>query len=242
VHDDVIDSAATRRGRPSANARFGNNLTVLYGDHMFAKAMQMALRAGSLRVMDELAAATLRMTEGEMLQTSYVGRLDLSVEEYLDLIDKKTASLFACCCELAGLLADAGEARNAALRRYGRHLGLVFQLVDDLLDLTGEAERLGKPAASDLREGKATLAVLDLLSNGPGEARLVRRIMEDEGADAREVARLRASLHESGAIARTLARAREHAEGAVGELAAFPVGPARLALEALPDLLLARDR
>jgi octaprenyl-diphosphate synthase len=242
IHDDIIDEATTRRGRESVNYRWGNDVTVLFGDYMFAKAMELALQAGSLRVMERLAETTLRMTEGEMLQTRYVGRVDLTVGEYLDLVERKTAALFACCCELAGLLADVDETRQTALRRYGRHLGMAFQVVDDLLDFTGDAARLGKPTASDLREGKATLAVLDLLSCGTdGERRLVRAVM-DGTDDADAIVRLTRMMHESGAIERAHERARFHALSAIGELRPFRDNPARRALHTLPDLLLFRDR
>jgi octaprenyl-diphosphate synthase len=241
IHDDIIDGAGTRRGRESVNQRWGNEVTVLFGDYMFAKAMELALRAGSLPVMERLADTTLRMTEGEMLQTRYVGRIDLSVEQYLDLIERKTASLFACCCELAGLLAGVGGERQAALRRYGRHLGLAFQLVDDLLDFTGDAARLGKATASDLREGKATLAVLDLVgSGGDAERELVRAIMD--GADGAREEELRRLLEASGALERAHERARFHARRASRELERFPDGAARRALHSLPELLLFRDR
>jgi octaprenyl-diphosphate synthase len=241
IHDDIIDSARTRRGRESVNHRWGNEITVLFGDYMFAKAMELALQAGSLRVMEKLAQVTLRMTEGEMLQTRYVGRLDLTVEEYLDLLEKKTAALFACCCELAGLLAGMDGEHERALGSYGRHVGLAFQLVDDLLDFVGDPETLGKPAASDLREGKATLAVLDLLSGSPGEEGLARRVMEGpDGAEA--IAELGRRLQESGAIERSHERARFHARSAVAELQRFPNSPAKRALEILPDMLLSRDR
>ena len=242
IHDDIIDGATTRRGRQSVNHRWGNDVTVLFGDYMFAKAMELALKAGSLRVMERLADTTLRMTEGEMLQTRYVGRIDLTVEEYLDLVERKTAALFACCCELAGLLCGVDAEREAGLRRYGRHLGLAFQLVDDLLDFTGDANRLGKPTASDLREGKATLAVLDHLScGGEKERRLVRQIMAGDD-DPKAIARLHRQLDESGSIERAHERARFHARSAIGELGAFPENAARRALHSLPDLLLFRDR
>jgi octaprenyl-diphosphate synthase len=245
IHDDIIDEAKTRRGRPSVNCQWGNNTTVLFGDYLFAKAMQMALQAESLQVMDKLADVTLRMTEGEMLQTRYVGRLDLSVEEYLDLIERKTAALFGCCCELAGMLAGVDLERQKALRRYGLNLGMAFQLVDDLLDFTGDAQTLGKPAASDLREGKATLAVLDLLGNGDdGQAReLAVCVMKDAARpDTPEILRLTEILRESGAIERTQHRARIFADRAVGELKRFADNPANRALRTLPDFLLSRDR
>jgi len=243
IHDDIIDEAKTRRGRPSVNSSWGNDVSVLFGDYMFAKAMEMALQAGSLRVMQKLAEVTLRMTEGEMLQTRYLGRVDLTVEEYVDLIEKKTASLFACCCELGGMLAGVDDKRETALRRYGIHLGLLFQLVDDLLDLTSDAETLGKPVACDLREGKATLAVLDLLATGSPEAKaLVEKAMAAKTVDTPEIGELNELLLESGAIGRAHDRARFHAARARAELDIFDPSPARRALQSLPEVLLFRER
>lgn len=241
VHDDVIDEADTRRGRPAVHRRFGNHVSVLFGDYLLAKAMSMALRAESLPVMESLADVTLRMTEGEMLQTRLQGRLDLTVDEYLDLIERKTAWLFARCCELAGRLAGVDEERRAALERYGLHLGLEFQLVDDLLDFTGDVRRLGKPVFGDLREGKTTLAVIELLEGG-GEAaeRQVRAVMD--GGGLREAEALAAMLEDSGAIERTRERARQHASLAIVELDAFADSPAKGALRQLPERLLHRDR
>ncbi len=242
IHDDVIDAAATRRGRPSVNRGWGNTITVLFGDYLYAKAMEMALRAGSLRVMDRLAWITLRMTEGEMIQTRFAGRLDLSVDEYMDLIERKTAVLFGGCCELAGILAGVEKQTEGALRRYGLHIGLAFQIVDDMLDFTGDSAILGKPTVSDLREGKATLPVLDLLKNGPARAgELASTIAGGRGTE-RDSAELIALLHESGALERSEARARLHAELAVRELDSFPASPARRALVGVPDLLISRNR
>lgn len=241
IHDDIIDEARIRRGRPSVNYQWGNNFTVLFGDYLFAKAMEMALRAGSLPVMEKLAEVTLRMTEGEMIQTGYVGRLDLQLDEYLDLIERKTASLFGCCCELAGMLAGVEQRRQEALRRYGLNLGMAFQLVDDLLDFTGDAKELGKPAASDLREGKATLAVIDLLGDGRLEDQALARRVMDRG-DSEGIRLLTDRLHQGGAIKRSHQRARRYAEAALTELAPFDPGPAHAALSALPDLLLSRTR
>jgi octaprenyl-diphosphate synthase len=243
VHDDIIDEAATRRGRPSVNRRWGNNVSVLFGDWLYARAMEMALEAGSLKIMSRLAEVTLRMVEGEMLQTRYAGRLDLTEAEYLDLVERKTAALFACCCETAGILAGVDPERERALRRYGRNVGMAFQIVDDLLDVTGDSERLGKPAGSDLREGKVTLPWIDLLASGPARARhLARRVVEDGRPDAAEMDELTEFLRGSGALGRVQERAKRHAEDAVAELAPFPDGPARRALSSVPDLLVFRDR
>jgi octaprenyl-diphosphate synthase len=243
IHDDIIDEATTRRGRPSVNSLWGNNVTVLFGDYMLAKAMEMALDAGSLRIIRKLAEITLRMTEGEMLQTRYVGRLDLTVAEHEDLIERKTAVLFAGCCEIAGMLAGVDADTSGSLGRYGTRLGLAFQMVDDLLDFTGDPRTLGKPAASDLCEGKVTLAVIYLLGSGSGRgAELARRIMEGGEAGAPEIEELTALLEESGALEKARARARQAAADAVAELARFPDVPARRALEAVPGYLISRDR
>lgn len=243
IHDDIIDEATTRRGRPAVNAEWGNNLTVLFGDYLLAKAMEMALQAGSLEVMRKLAEVTLRMSEGEMLQTRYAGRVDLSREEYLDLVERKTAALFACCCELAGIVSGVDPARRRALREFGHRLGMAFQLIDDLLDFTGDEITLGKPAASDLREGKATLAVIDLVSSGNRRGlRLVRGIVEEGVATPDDFDELRGLLRSSGALERTRGMAAEYVSGAGECLAPFAAGPHRAALEALPELLLLRDR
>lgn len=181
-----------------------------------------------------------------MLQTRYAGRLDLSVEEYLDLVERKTAALFSCCCELAAVVAGSGPEQREALGRYGRNLGMAFQVVDDVLDFTGTTDRLGKPTASDLREGKATLGLLELLgSESPlaAEGReIAQRIVDHRGADPSEIARLTALLSSSGAIQRARRTAERYASAAVRELDAFRDGPARDALAAVPHVLLARDR
>lgn len=242
IHDDVIDAAATRRGRPSVNRSWGNSITVLFGDYLYAKAMELALRAGSLRVMDRLAWITLRMTEGEMIQTRFVGRLDLSTEEYMDLIERKTAVLFGGCCELAGILSGVDAATERALRQYGLHIGLAFQIVDDILDFTGDPAILGKPTVSDLREGKATLPVLDLLRTGPARGRELASTIAAGHATDHDSGELIALLHECGALDRAQSRAKLHAELAVRQLDAFPIGPARRALIGVPDLLISRNR
>ena len=205
--------------------------------------MSMALRVGSLTVMEKLADVTLRMTEGEMLQTRYAGRIDLSEEEYFGLIERKTAALFGACCELAAILARVDESHRLALRQSGVQLGIAFQLVEDLLDFTGDAKVLGKPAATDLREGKVTLALIDILGSGSGPARdLTQRIMDGGEAEMPEIAELTVLLERSGAIERTRRRAREYALRATAGLDVFRDGPSRRALQSVADLLVFRER
>ncbi len=242
MHDDVIDAAETRRGRPSVNRQWGNTITVLFGDYLYAKAMKLALRAENLRVMDRLAWITLRMTEGEMMQTRLLGRLDVSIDQYMDLIERKTAVLFGGCCQLAGILAGVDAPAEEALREYGTEIGLAFQIVDDILDFTGDPLILGKPTVSDLAEGKATLPIVDLLGRDlPRAHAIVERVCAGNGTDA-DRRELIGRLHESGSLERAQARARHHAERAVNRLDAFPDSPARRALTGVPDLLIARNR
>jgi len=246
IHDDIIDEAATRRGRPSVNYRWPNPVSVLFGDFLYAQAMRLALRAESLAVMDTLANVTLRMVEGELLQTRYVGRLDLTLDEYFDLVERKTSGLFAGCCVLAGHLVRADDERMRALETYGRNLGTAFQCVDDVLDVVGDPSRLGKPAGADLLEGKATLPYLLWLrddSDGRRRTRLERIVRKPEAEGSEAVRReLREAMDRDGAIDAARERARRAAGEARDALRLFPRNEARESLESLPDLLMARDR
>jgi octaprenyl-diphosphate synthase len=172
VHDDIIDEASTRRGRPSSNTTWGNAKCVLAGDWLYMQAFQVALGERNFRILDLLISLTQQMVEGELLQMEKLGHL-INEEEYFDLIYRKTACLFQVSMRLGAVLTkpapiDEDAAFERTLGEYGRNLGLAFQIVDDVLDLTANDEVLGKPAASDLREGKATLAVIHALERGTG--------------------------------------------------------------------------
>src|SRR5438105_216453 len=156
VHDDIIDEALIRRGRPAANTQWGNSKCVLAGDWLYMQAFKIAVEERNFRVLDALTELTQQMVEGELLQIEKLGRL-ISLEEYFDLIDRKTACLFSVCVRLGAILAGAGEADEKHLGDYGHNLGMAFQIVDDVLDLTASEEVLGKPVGSDLREGKVTM-------------------------------------------------------------------------------------
>src|SRR6185295_19039369 len=152
VHDDVIDKAETRRNRPSINSEFGNQKAVLMGDWLYMSAFETSLVERSLPILDILTAVTRRMTEGELLQLTQLGRTDISEEQYFDVIARKTAYLFSACCEIGALLGGATPEQQAMLRDYGMNLGVAFQLIDDLLDFTSTEDVLGKPAGADLIE------------------------------------------------------------------------------------------
>ncbi len=243
VHDDIIDEADTRRGRPSTNRVFGNERTVLFGDFLYIRSMNMALEAGEIRLIDILAEATERMIEGEIVASHLRGRTDVTEEQHLDIVERKTAWLFSACCRVAAVLARADRATEDALARYGMSLGVAFQLVDDLLDLTADAETLGKPVASDLREGRMTLPWIDLYREAkPAERALIERIVSGEPFDRREFAALHRALEMRGCLARTRQLAEQRAEAARAMVARFPDSPYRRWLARFPDLVLQRDR
>jgi octaprenyl-diphosphate synthase len=179
VHDDIIDGADTRRGRPSANTTWGNEKCVLAGDWLYMQAFHIALEERNFKVLDLLISLTQQMVEGELLQIQKLGR-PVSEAEYYDLIFRKTACLFSVSMQLGATLAGANPEQEEALASYGRSVGLAFQIVDDVLDLTATEEVLGKPVASDLREGKTTLPVIHSLENGTAaERQVIHRVLED---------------------------------------------------------------
>src|SRR5271154_7036859 len=184
VHDDVIDGAQTRRGRPSTNARWGNHLSVLAGDWLYMQSFEMALRERNFAVLDILINLTQNMVEGELLQLTRLGRIDLTEADAIELAFRKTACLFSGCARLGAVLGRQPSHAEEAMAEYGRNAGLAFQLVDDLLDFTASSEKLGKPVLSDLKEGKVTLPLIFALQSGEprpaSEARrLVAKVLEE---------------------------------------------------------------
>jgi octaprenyl-diphosphate synthase len=244
VHDDIIDGAETRRGRRSAHARWGSDITVLLGDYLYIRSMAMALTQDTLEVVRLLCDATLRMIEGELFQLTKAGDLAITEDEHLEIIRRKTAFLFAGCAEIGGLLGSSTPAQRDALREYGFNLGLAFQIVDDVLDYTADAAALGKPLGGDLREGKVTLPVILLLQRaGPETAALVRRVVDDGEVDAEAWAAIRGLLVSHGAVDAAFERAIAYAERAKEHLGrAFGPSSERDGLIALADYVLQRDR
>lgn len=167
VHDDIIDNADLRRNKPSINARFGNQAAVLMGDWLYMSAFETALGERSLEILEVLTSLTRKMTEGELIQMTLIGRLDIHEDAYFDILKRKTAYLFSACCEIGAIMSGASRAVQEAMRDFGLQLGIAFQLADDLLDLTGDAETIGKAAGADLLEGKITLPLIKLLKAQP---------------------------------------------------------------------------
>ncbi len=214
VHDDIIDNADLRRNRSSVNARFGNQTAVLMGDWLYMSAFETTVRERSLEIIDILTRLTRKMTEGELIQLTRIGRLDISESEYFDILKRKTAFLFSACCEVGAILAGAGKDEQIALRDYGMHLGIAFQLSDDVLDLTSETERLGKAAGTDLLEGKLTLPLIYLLEKVPSvKGRLEKNMFDGEYAAIRRD-EIRTLLDDQGVIRVIKARADDHVEWA----------------------------
>ncbi|HXY40771.1 MAG TPA: polyprenyl synthetase family protein [Vicinamibacteria bacterium] len=242
LHDDIIDEATTRRGRRSVNSRWGNDITVLAGDFLYTKSMAMALSQDNLRILRLLSDVTLRLIEGEILEIERNGRIEVTPQDHLEIIRRKTADLFAACTRIGAVLGEVGEARERALSRYGLNLGLCFQMVDDLLDFTAEEKTLGKPVANDLREGKVTLPMIFLMRRGGrAAAEKVKAVLEDRAFSRVTREELVRMARDCGALEEARALAERYADEACRELLAFDPSEYREALSALPGFILARD-
>ena len=240
VHDDVIDGADRRRGRPSTNSRWGNQVSVLAGDWLYMQSFQIALRERNFEILDILIRLTQMMVEGELLQLEKLGRI-ISEEEHFDLIHRKTACLFAASAHLGAIVGGIDGARATALAEYGRNLGMAFQLVDDLLDFTADEGELGKPVGSDLREGKVTLPLLLALRQcGADERRLMETVLAERAYHSVSLDQILGVLERYGCADAVRARAAEFSRRALRHLDSFPDTPYRRALEALPDFVLHR--
>src|SRR5208282_1646811 len=256
VHDDVIDGAQTRRGRPSTNARWGNHMSVLAGDWLYMQSFEMALRERNFAILDILIGLTQNMVEGELLQLTRLGRIDLTEADATELAYRKTACLFSGCARLGAVLGRQPKHAEEALAEYGRNAGLAFQLVDDLLDFTASPEQLGKPVLSDLKEGKVTLPLILALQNGasshaadgdshghsPSEGRrLIAKVLEERGFLSVRPEQITKLVRETGALARASNLAREYVSRAKACLEELPDTEYRRALLAVPDFILERQ-
>ena len=242
VHDDVIDTAKTRRGRPSPNAIWGNHTCVLAGDWLYMQAFQLALRERNFHVLDLLIGLTQMMVEGELLQLERLKRIDVSEADYMELIHRKTAALFSACARLGAVTGGASEHVETRLGEFAWNLGMAFQLVDDLLDFTSRESVLGKPVGNDLREGKVTLPLIYALSSATKQERAaVDTVLAQASYDAIPFSAILHIIERNGGIERARERAQQFTEKAREIIAEFPDSPHQRALAAVAELIVDRD-
>ncbi len=242
VHDDIIDEAQMRRGRPSTNHQWGNSRCVLTGDWLYMQAFKLAVEERNFRILDVLIDLTQRMVEGELLQIEKLGRC-ISLDEHLELIYRKTACLFSVCMRLGGILAGVSAEQEERLAQYGRNLGMAFQIADDVLDLTASEDVLGKPVASDLREGKVTLPVIHVLERCSLEERQrIEAVLRERAFNGCTHSDILAMLQRYGSVEAATRRAQEYAEAARQALSTFADSEIKRALLWVPGFVVSRDR
>ena len=242
VHDDVIDVAKTRRGRPSSNVVWGNHTSVLAGDWLYMQAFQVTLRERHFPTLDVLINLTQMMVEGELVQLERIGKIAVSEADYMELIDRKTASLFSACARLGALSARASDSDEARLGEYAWNLGIAFQLVDDILDFTSREKILGKPVGNDLREGKVTLPLIYALETADAEERqMVETVLADGNYDQVPFGKILQLLHKHRGIERAQERAESFTEKARTIIAGFPESTYQKALLSVTNLVTGRD-
>ncbi|GAB5345141.1 MULTISPECIES: polyprenyl synthetase family protein [Pseudomonas] len=239
LHDDVVDMSGMRRGRETANAMWGNAPSVLVGDFLYSRSFEMMVELGSMPVMKILSQATRIIAEGEVLQLSKIRDASTTEETYMEVIRGKTAMLFEASTHSAAALCGATAEQAEALRTFGDHLGVAFQLVDDLLDYRGDAETLGKNVGDDLAEGKPTLPLIYTMREGtPEQAALVRKAIQKGGIE--DLESIRAAVEASGSLDYTAQLARDYVARAIQCLEALPASEYRDALVELSEFAVAR--
>ena len=241
LHDDVVDGSGLRRGRRTANIIWGNPASVLVGDFLFSRSFELMVEDGSLKVLKILSRASSVIAEGEVDQLTAQRRIDTTEDHYLGIISAKTAALFAAACRIAAVVAERDEAVEEALDSYGRNLGIAFQLIDDAIDYSSDAETMGKGVGDDFRDGKVTLPVILAVARGSEADRTFwRDAMEGRRSSDEDLARATRLLRGTGAIDDTIARARHYGQRAIDALGPFPAGKAKAALTEAVEFAIAR--
>ncbi|MEW6730417.1 MAG: polyprenyl synthetase family protein [Acidobacteriota bacterium] len=242
VHDDIIDTADIRRGRPSVNAQWGSDIAVLAGDWLYMSAFEATLKERCFEILDILTRVTRLMTEGELIQLTQRGRLEITEEEYLDIVRRKTAFLISACCEIGAILASATRAEQEILRDFGLKIGIAFQLADDLLDFTSTTEKLGKPVANDLREGKLTLPLIYLRERTSTEMiAKIRSVIAEGDLLSVHQDEILTAVETSGALARARAELLRYAREAQALLSGLPENDYRRALFSIASFIIDRE-
>jgi octaprenyl-diphosphate synthase len=242
VHDDIIDEARTRRGRPAANTQWGNSKCVLAGDWLYMQAFKIAVQERNFRILDTLIELTQQMVEGELLQMEKLGKL-ISLDEHFDLIYRKTACLFSVCMRMGGILGGATREQEESLAQYGHDLGMAFQITDDVLDLTASENVLGKPVASDLREGKVTMAVIHALEQcTASERKQIETVLDERAFDGVTHTEILKILEKYDSLEAANTRALQFAELARNAICSFPDSEIKRALLWAPEFVVAREK
>lgn len=243
VHDDVIDDAKTRRGQASANALWGNQMSVLAGDWLYMQAFQIAMRQRNFPILDILIGLTQTMVEGEFLQMDRLGRIDISEADYMELVDRKTASLFNACCRLGAMAGGADDTQSARLGEFAWNLGMAFQLIDDILDFTSKETILGKPVGNDLAEGKVTLPLLySLTETTREETRMIETILKDRSYERVPFSAVLEIIEKYKGVEKAHERAQQFTARARQVIDTFPDSPYRKAVLTIADIITERDR
>jgi octaprenyl-diphosphate synthase len=243
LHDDVVDLGNVRRGRPSANVVFGNSVSILVGDFLFARASQLMTEDGDIDVLGIYARTLVSLSEGEVLQLAKSGDPGISEKDYLRVVFNKTASLIAAASETGAVLAGAGETQRRRMFDYGKSVGIAFQLMDDILDYTGSEQELGKRPRQDLREGKVTLPLIHALREaGDGDRRKAAALLARKKRSERDIAFLLRLVERYGGIEYTARTARSYVDRGKRFLSGLPESKARAALLSLSDYIVSRTR
>jgi octaprenyl-diphosphate synthase len=243
IHDDVVDRAPLRRGRPSANARWGDDASVLVGDHLYSKSFDLLVRDNDRAIMETLARSTVSMTEAEVFQLERKRGEGTSEADYVRIITHKTASFISACCRIGGLLGGVPPEQLEALTRYGLDIGVAFQISDDSLDFVADQARLGKAIGADLREGKRTLPLIAMLERAkPAQAERVRGMLHEHTLGPAEIDEIRRLVLEYDGVDYARTRAHAYARAAKRDLEAFPPSEERDVLSLVADFVVDRDR
>lgn len=242
LHDDVVDGSQERRGRAPANLVFGNQASVLVGDFLFSRAFELMVEQGSMEVLRILSHASAVIAEGEVMQLASVSDLNVTMDRYLQVISAKTAALFSAACEIGPVLGGADGAAQEALRDYGHHLGIAFQIADDVLDYGDGAEAFGKTPGNDFLEGKVTAPALFALAEADDSERVFwKRTLQDHDTTPDDLTRAREIMARHDGFTKGRALARAHADRAIAALSHAPEGPIRAALAALASFSASRE-
>lgn len=243
IHDDIIDHADLRRGKTVLNKIFGTNLSILFGDHLYNSAMRLAIKYDDFRIVKLINLATDKMITGEIIQSERNFKPEISMAEYIDLIERKTAYVFASCSQAAPILAESGEEAEKGFFNYGMNLGIAFQLIDDYFDYASSEKKLGKPVGSDLREGKITYPMLKLIENdGSRISSIIKKSFKNQMVEESDMDFLVSRMKESGALEETRQEALRYARSAVDSLKFLEPSSYKEALEALPLYVVERNK